>query len=43
LDVDRYKAAKLREGLLGPNQVNKSIGLLATILDTVRGSATVSR
>jgi integrase len=33
-EVDRYKAAKLREGLLGPNQINKSIGLLATILDT---------
>lgn len=33
-DVDRYKAAKLREGGLGPNQVNKSIGLLARILDT---------
>jgi len=32
-DVDRYKAAKLREGTLGPNQINKSIGLLAMILD----------
>jgi integrase len=32
-DVDRYKAAKLREGALGPNQINKSIGLLAMILD----------
>ena len=32
-DVDRYKAAKLREGLLGPNQINKSLGLLAHILD----------
>ena len=31
--VDRYKAAKLREGALGPNQINKSIGLLAMILD----------
>lgn len=32
-DVDRYKTAKLREGVLGPNQINKSIGLLAMILD----------
>ncbi len=32
-DVDRYKAAKLREAALGPNQINKSIGLLAMILD----------
>jgi integrase len=32
-DVDRYKATKLREGALGPNQINKSIGLLAMILD----------
>lgn len=31
--VDRYKAAKLRQGALGPNQINKSIGLLAMILD----------
>jgi integrase len=31
--VDRYKAAKLRQGSLGPNQINKSIGLLAMILD----------
>ncbi|HEX5762687.1 MAG TPA: tyrosine-type recombinase/integrase [Solirubrobacterales bacterium] len=33
-EVDRYKAAKLREGALGPNQINKTIGLLAAILDT---------
>jgi integrase len=32
-DVDRYKAVKLREGALGPNQINKSLGLLAMILD----------
>ena len=32
-DVDRYKAAKLREGVLGPNQINKSLGLLGQILD----------
>jgi integrase len=32
-DVDRYKAAKLREGAIGPNQINKSLGLLARILD----------
>lgn len=33
-EVDLYKAAKLREGALGPNQINKTIGLLAAILDT---------
>lgn len=32
-EVDRYKAGKLREGALGPNQINKSLGLLAMILD----------
>ena len=32
-DVDHYKAAKLREKALGPNQINKSLGLLAMILD----------
>ena len=32
-DVDRYKAAKLREGALGPNQINKSLRLLAMVLD----------
>lgn len=32
-DIDRYKAAKLRQGALGPNQINKSLGLLAMILD----------
>jgi integrase len=32
-DVDRYKATKLREGTLGPNQINKSVGLLAMVLD----------
>ncbi len=32
-DVDNYKATKLREGALGPNQINKSLGLLAMILD----------
>jgi integrase len=32
-DIDRYKAEKLREGALGPNQINKSLGLLAMILD----------
>lgn len=33
-EVDLYRAAKLREGVLGPNQINKTIGLLARILDT---------
>ena len=32
-DVDHYKAAKLREGAIAPNQINKSLGLLAQILD----------
>lgn len=32
-DIDRYKAAKLREGVLGANQVNKTLGLLAQVLD----------
>lgn len=32
-DVDRYKAAKLREGVIGPNQINKTLGLLAQVLD----------
>ncbi len=32
-DIDRYKVVKLREGALGPNQINKSLGLLAMILD----------
>lgn len=34
VDVDRYRGDRLREGTLGPNQVNKTIGLLAQILDT---------
>jgi integrase len=32
-DVDRYKAAKLRAGKLGPNQINKTLGTLARILE----------
>ncbi len=32
-EIDHYKATKLREGALGPNQINKSLGLLAMILD----------
>lgn len=32
-DVDGYKSAKLREGQIGANQINKSLGLLAQILD----------
>lgn len=35
-DVDRYKSAKLREGRLAPNQVNKTLGLLARILEAGR-------
>lgn len=32
-DVDRYKSAKLREGALGPAQINKTTKLMAQILD----------
>jgi integrase len=32
-EVDRYKAAKLREGKLGAAQINKTLKLLAQILD----------
>lgn len=32
-EVDRYKAAKLREGKLGASQINKTLKLLAQILD----------
>ena len=42
-DVDRYKAAKLREGALGPNQINKSLGLLAMILDAAGDYGHVDR
>jgi integrase len=31
--VDRYKTKKLREGIIGPNQINKTLTLLAQILD----------
>ena len=34
IDVDRYRSEQLRKGILGPNQVNKTIGLIARILDT---------
>lgn len=32
-DIDRYKSAKLREGALGPAQINKTTKLMAQILD----------
>ena len=32
-NVDDYKVAKLREGAIGPNQINKTVGTLALILD----------
>jgi integrase len=32
-EVDRYKAAKVREGKLGPAQINKTLKLLAMIID----------
>ena len=31
-DVDAYKADELRRGQLGPNQINKTLGLLGRIL-----------
>lgn len=34
VDVDRYRSDQLRRGVIGPNQINKTIGLLARILDT---------
>ena len=33
-EVDRYKAAKLRDGTPGASQINKTLKLLAMILDT---------
>jgi len=42
-DVDRYKAAKLREGALGPNQINKTLGLLGRILKAARRYGQLSR
>jgi integrase len=35
-DVDRYVAAKRREGAIGPNQINKTLGLLGRILRRAR-------
>ena len=32
-EVDRYKAAKLREGRLGASQINKTLKLLAMVMD----------
>ena len=32
-EVDRYKAAKLREGKLGPNSINKTLTRLAQVLE----------
>jgi hypothetical protein len=34
-EVDRYKAAKLREGRLAPNAINKTLTRLAQILEVV--------
>lgn len=33
VEVDRYKAAKLREGKLGASQINKTLKLLAMVMD----------
>jgi integrase len=42
-DVDRYKAAKLREGSIGANQINKTLGTLGRILKAARRYGYVSR
>jgi hypothetical protein len=34
--IDGFKAAKLREGVIGPNQINKMLGLLGSILKVAR-------
>jgi integrase len=34
--VDAYKATKLREGRIGPNQINKTLGTLSRILRAAR-------
>ena len=33
-EVDRYRAAKLNEGKLGPSQINKTLKRLSQVLDT---------
>ena len=42
-DVDRYKAAKLREGAIGPSQINKTLGTLARVLRAARRYGHVER
>jgi integrase len=42
-DVDRYRAAKLREGKLAPNSVNKTIVRLASVLETAQEYGHVER
>jgi integrase len=42
-NVDRFKAAKLREGAIGPNQINKCLGTLARILKAARRYGHVER
>jgi len=42
-DVDRYKAAALRAGALGPNQINKTLGTLGRILKTARRYGHIDR
>lgn len=33
-EVDRYKTRQVKAGTLGPSQINKTLKLLAMILDT---------
>ena len=42
-DVDRYKAAKLREGKLGASQINKTLKRLSQILDTAEDYGLIPR
>lgn len=41
-DIDLYKAAKLREGRLAPNAINKTLTRLAQILEVPSSTATSS-
>lgn len=42
-DVDRYKAATLRAGRLGANQINKTLATLRRILETARRYGHIDR
>jgi integrase-like protein len=42
-EVDRYKAAKVVEGRIGPAQINKTLKLLAQILDVAQEYGYIER